>query len=233
MEKTVAIVQSSYIPWKGYFDLIRSADVFILYDDVQYTRRDWRSRNVIKTPQGPHWLTIPVKAKGKYYQLINEVETVDQQWPTRHWQTIEMSYRSAAHFRGMAPAIHALFTECTTLDKLSEINHRLIAGLAQLLGIATPIVSSKDYGHVPGKTENLVHLCRALGATSYLSGPAATSYLDESLFETAGIGVQYMDYAGYPEYPQLHGEFEHHVSVIDLLMNTGSAAPSYLDKAPT
>jgi hypothetical protein len=229
METVVAIVQSCYLPWKGYFDLVRHADVFMFYDSVQYTRRDWRNRNVIKTPQGHHWLTVPVKVKGKYDQLVNEVEVVDREWSSRHWQTIAMSYRHAKHFQDMAPSIQALLDSCGCLTKLSAINQQLTIGISQLLGITTTFVNSASYGSVAGRTENLVHLCRALGATTYLSGPSARDYLDESLFEAVNIGVRYMNYGGYPEYPQLHGAFAHQVSVIDLMMNTGQSAALYLD----
>lgn len=232
MGKTVAIVQSSYLPWKGYFDLIRSADVFVLYDDVQYTKRDWRNRNVIKTPQGLHWLSIPVKVKGRYHQAIDEVEVADSQWVARHWQTIEMAYRRAPRFIEHAPALRSMLLACASMQRLSEINRHLIQSIAALLGIQTPILDCRPFGRVPGRTENLQHLCSALGATVYLSGPAAKSYLDESVFTQAGIEVRYMDYSGYPEYPQLYPPFEHHVSIVDLLLNTGHDAPRYLQRAP-
>lgn len=226
---TVAIVQSSYIPWKGYFDLLRRSDIFILYDNVQYTRRDWRNRNIIKTPQGPIWLSIPVKVKGKYHQLISEVETVDQDWPIRHWKTIEMSYRSAPYFEEMRLPIHSLFEECRSVCKLSDVNSIFINGLAKLIGLNTTILRSSDYKKICGKTENLVQLCMEFNAHTYLSGPSAKNYLDESLFESSGINVHYMDYSKYPTYPQLHGAFDHQVSIIDLLMNTGYFAAKYID----
>src|SRR5438046_4323553 len=99
MARKAAIVQSNYIPWKGYFDLIRRVDEFILYDDVQYTRRDWRNRNLIKTPQGLRWLTIPVEVKGKYYQSIRDTKIADPVWAASHWQTIVHNYGRAPHVR--------------------------------------------------------------------------------------------------------------------------------------
>lgn len=233
MPLTVAIVQSNYIPWKGYFDLMRSADVFVLYDDVQYTKRDWRNRNRIKTPQGTQWLTVPVLVKSRYLQQIRDVEIAEPGWQDRHWSSLHMNYRSAEHYTTMAPRIAELYARCAGLTHLSQVNALLLRGLADLLGIHTPLIDSATMGHQPGRTSNLIHLCQALGATTYLSGPAARDYLDESLFDAAGIGVRYFDYAGYPAYPQLHGAFDHHVSAIDLLMHTGDQAAQHLQRSHT
>lgn len=233
MPLTVAIVQSNYIPWKGYFDLMRQADVFVLYDDVQYTKRDWRNRNRIKTPQGMQWLTVPVRVKSRYLQQIRDVEIAESDWHERHWASLHMNYRAAAHYGAVAPQIADLYARCAGLTHLSQVNALLLRGLADLLDIHTPLVESTALCHQPGRTENLVHLCQALGATTYLSGPAAQDYLDERLFEAAGIGVSYFDYAGYPTYPQLHGPFDHHVSAIDLLMHAGDQAAQYLQRSHT
>ncbi len=230
MQKKVAVLQSNYIPWKGYFDLIRSVDAFILFDDVQYTRRDWRNRNRIKTAQGEHWLSIPVKNKGRYEQLINEVVVSEPGWAAAHWKTIEMSYRRAACFMQMEGPIRALFEQAAELTQLSRINHLFIAGLCPLLNIHTPLYRAEELGQATGKNERLIQLCQAVGGTHYLSGPAASCYLDEAAFAAAGIGLSYMSYDGYPEYSQLHGEFQHALSVIDLLFNTGADAPAFLER---
>ena len=230
LQKSVAIVQSSYIPWKGYFDLIRSVDEFVLYDDQQYTRRDWRNRNRIKTPQGTTWLTIPVNVKGKYHQRIEETTVSDTGWAERHWRTLEHAYGRASHFEEMRDVLQRLYRECDEAF-LSAVNRRFLEAICDLLVIRTPITWSRDYEAEGSKTERLVGLCRTAGATAYLSGPTARAYLDESLFEEAGIELRFMEYAGYPEYEQLYPPFEHAVSVIDLLVHTGSSAPSYLERA--
>jgi len=232
MQKKVAVLQSNYIPWKGYFDLIGSVDAFILFDDVQYTRRDWRNRNKIKTAQGEHWLSIPVKNKGRYAQLINEVEISEPGWAAAHWRTIEMNYRRAACFQQMEGPIRTLFEQAAKLTNLSRINHLFIAGLCPLLDIHTPLYRAEELGQATGKNERLIQLCQAVGGTHYLSGPAASCYLDEAAFAAAGLGVSYMSYDGYPEYPQLFGEFQHALSVIDLLFNTGADAPAFLERRP-
>src|SRR5438477_4365331 len=139
MGKTVAIVQSNYIPWKGYFDLIRESDEFVLYDDVQYTRRDWRNRNKIKTADGVQWLTIPVDVKGKYLQLIRDTKVSDHTWADNHWTRIRHAYGKAPHFKDHEPLIAGLYTAAAALEFLSEINERFIRAICGVLGIHTTI----------------------------------------------------------------------------------------------
>lgn len=230
MHKKVAVVQSNYIPWKGYFDLIRSVDGFVLYDDVQFTRRDWRNRNKIKTPQGEHWLSIPVKNKGRYTQRINEVEVSSPEWSAQHWKCIEMNYRRAAGFAQMAPEMQSLFERAEKMTLLSDINYLFISEICRMLQIDTPLYRSEDFGKAEGKNERLIELCLSLNATEYISGPAAQCYLDEQAFACEGLSVSYMNYEGYRAYPQLFGEFEHGVSVVDLLLNTGAQASTYLER---
>lgn len=228
MSKRVAIVQSNYIPWKGYFDLINQVDEFILYDDMQYTRRDWRNRNRIKTANGLRWLTIPVNVKGKFFQAIKDTEISDPTWANQHWKTIEQNYRKTPHFVDYAERILTIYTQAAEMTHLSMVNYLFLIEICELLGIKTHISWSMDYVIVEGKTERLVSLCQQAAATHYLSGPAARGYLDESLFTAASIAVEWMDYNSYPEYPQLYPPFEHSVSVLDLLLNTGAEASRYI-----
>lgn len=225
--KRVAIVQSNYIPWKGYFDLIASVDEFILYDDMQYTRRDWRNRNQIKTPQGLQWLTVPVKVKGKYLQKIRETEIDGDDWRQAHWKALVQNYRRAVHFETTASWLEPLYHgEAPTL--LSALNRGFIEAICAQLGIATRITNSWDYRLDDGKSERLASLCRQAGGTEYVSGPAARDYLEPAVFEAQGMAVTWFDYAGFPEYPQLWGDFVHGVSVLDLLFNCGPEARRYL-----
>jgi hypothetical protein len=225
--KRVAIVQSCYIPWKGYLDLINMVDEFILYDDQQYTRRDWRNRNRIKTPQGTQWLTIPVKVKGRYEQRIDETLIDDPDWADRHWKTLRHNYSAAPHFDEYAEAVSSLYAR-TQERRLSAVNRVFVEAICALLEIETVLSWSTDYEAEGTKTERLVSLCVAAGATAYLSGPSAMEYMEESLFDAAGIELEYMDYSGYPEYPQLHPPFEHEVTILDLLFNTGREAPRFM-----
>jgi len=227
MTKRVAIVQSNYIPWKGYFDLINLVDEFILYDDVQYTKRDWRNRNRIKTANGPMWLTIPVEVKGRYDQKIKETVISDPEWDRRHWKSIVYGYSRARYLQEYRDIFEDLYLGCNERF-LSQINYRFLTGICGILGIDTKVSWSMDYRLIEGKTERLVDLCKQAGATTYLSGPAAKAYIDEELFRTEGMTLRYMDYSGYPEYNQLFPPFEHHVSIIDLIFNEGPNAPKYM-----
>jgi hypothetical protein len=231
--KRVAILQSNYIPWKGYFDLINSVDEFVLYDEVQYTRQDWRNRNRIKTPHGTRWLTIPVTIAGLYQQRIDETEVADPNWPSRHWDVLQQSYRRAPHFAEYAPEIEAAYASCNGEPRLSAINRRLLEAVGAILGIETRLRWSTEYSTQGARTERVVSICEQAGAAVYLSGPRGHAYLDEALFEEAGIELLYFDYDGYPEYPQLHPPFEHTVTILDLLFNAGPDAPGLMKSFTT
>ena len=225
--KKVAIVQSNYIPWKGYFDLIGSVDEFILYDDMQYTRRDWRNRNQIKTPQGVQWLTVPVRVKGKYDQKIRDTEIDGSDWAVTHWKALAQNYARAPHFAEIVAWLEPLYL-AASYTHLSELNRRFIEAVCACLSINTVISDSRDYTLAEGKTERLADLCAQAGGTEYVSGPSARDYVDESVFERSGIQLTWFDYAGYPEYPQLWGEFAHGVTVLDLLFNCGKDAGRFM-----
>ncbi len=228
--KSIAVVQSNYIPWKGYFDMIRGVDEFFLYDDVQYTRRDWRNRNRIKTPQGIQWLTIPVEVKGKYLQKIRETRVSDPAWARAHWQTLSCCYGKAPFFGALKERFASFFLNCTS-PWLSDINRELILRVAGLLDVATPIRSTVELDlEQTDPSARLLEVCQRAGATEYVSGPAARDYLDVGLFERAGVRVRWMDYSGYPEYAQLHGPFEHAVTALDLLFMTGPSARGCLER---
>jgi hypothetical protein len=139
--KRVAILQSNYIPWKGYFDLIASVDEFILYDDMQYTRRDWRNRNQIKTPQGRQWVTVPVKVKGKYYQTIRETELDGSDWAQAHLKEFTLNYRRAPHFEEIRALFEPFYQRCNHTH-LSVLNRELLEMICTYLGITTRIRNS-------------------------------------------------------------------------------------------
>ena len=225
--KKVAIVQSNYIPWKGYFDLINLVDEFILFDDMQYTRRDWRNRNLIKTPAGLKWLTIPVAVKGNFFQKIQDTQISEPGWARKHWESIVHNYSKAKHFGSYRELFADLYLSSQERF-LSRINYAFLSAICKILGINTKLSWSADYESAEGKTERLVSLCRQAGATTYISGPAARDYLDETLFNDANISLEYMDYSSYPEYRQLSPPFEHGVSIIDLIFNEGPEATKYM-----
>jgi hypothetical protein len=225
MAKIAAIIQSNYIPWKGYFDIINFADEFILYDEVQYTKNDWRNRNLIKTPQGLLWLSVPV-----YHSLcqkINETKISDRSWNKKHWLTISQFYRKSCYYKDYKDFFEELYLGQQE-EFLSLINHKFITAVCKLLNIKTKIVFSSEYGLIEGKTERLIDLLKKADANEYISGAAAKNYLNEKLFEDEGIKITWMDYSGYPEYRQLHPPFEHGVSILDLIFNEGPRAGSYM-----
>jgi hypothetical protein len=220
----VGVIQSNYLPWRGYFDFIASVELFVLYDDVQYSSGTWRNRNKVKTPNGVKWLTVPVK--NRLGLAIDETEIeYAHPWQEQHRGLLQASLRKSPFF----PDAMALW-EAGIRDNpptISELNTRLLKLICEHLQIATPLVPSRPYRLTGAKTERLISLLKRLGATSYISGPAASSYLDERMFEENGISLEYKSY-DYPPYPQPFGEFVGDVSILDLIANTGPQASSYL-----
>jgi hypothetical protein len=235
MSKRIAISQSNYIPWKGYFDLLGSVDELMLYDEVQYTRRDWRNRNKIKTPNGLKWLTIPVQAKGKYHQRIDETLITGTDWADNHLATLRHMYGQTPHFETYLPGLEQIYG--APAERLSDVNRTLIAWVVEQLGLATKLTWSTDYEAADARrareedgdaTELLAALSEAAGADTYVSGPAAKAYMQHERFDRRGIKVEYFEYGPYPEYEQPHPPFEHGVTVLDLLFCTGPDARAHL-----
>ena len=218
--KKIAILQSNYIPWKGYFDLINMADELILYDDMQYTRRDWRNRNKIKTSSGLKWLTVPVEVKGKYFQKINETKIIDKEWAKKHWQQLKQNYCKSKYFNDYKNIFEELYVSCDK-EYLSQINYKFIILINGLLNITTKIRWSSEFDLVEGRTEKLLGICKDCNADTYISGPAAKDYFDEELAKKENIKVEWMSYDGYKEYKQLYPPFEHGVTILDLIFNEG------------
>jgi uncharacterized protein YozE (UPF0346 family) len=202
-------------------------DEFILLDDVQYTKRDWRNRNLLKTPAGLKWLTIPVNSKGNYNTPINKITVTDNDWSSDHWKQIASYYSKAPFFDLYFTRFDKLYTNCQE-NYLSKINFSFIQEINNILGIETKITWSTDYFSEGSKTIKLVSLCKSCGADSYLSGPAAKDYLDELLFQKESIEVEWMDYSNYSEYSQLHPPFSHGVTILDLLFNEGPDSIKYM-----
>lgn len=227
MAKTVAIVQSSYIPWKGHFDLINASDEFIFLEHAQYVKRSWRNRNRIKTAQGVQWLTLPVKVKGRYHQRIDEVEFANDEWGRVHFETLRHAYGSAPYFSDYE-ALLGKFYSPSSWHKLSDLNVAFAKDICDVLGIQTRLSLSTDYRVVDGADECLLSLTQQAGGDCYLSGPTAKGRLDEQIFRDAGVDIRYFDYSDYPTYDQVHPPFEHAVTVLDLLFCTGPDAPKYM-----
>jgi len=225
--KKIAILQSNYIPWKGYFDLINSVDEFIFYDDMQFTRRDWRNRNKIKTQQGLQWLTIPVQVKGKYFQTIQDTTIAQEHWASKHWQTIIHHYSNSSYFHTHRDLFEDLFL-ASTEQFLSKINYRFILAINELLSIQTNLRWSNEFKLSGEKSEKLLNICKDCNATHYISGPKAKDYLDLKLFEQENIKVSWMNYDNYPIYHQSFPPFEHGVTILDLIFNEGPNASKFM-----
>lgn len=230
MKKRIGVVQSNYIPWKGYFDIINMSDEFVLYDDCQFTKNDWRNRNQIRTPNGKMWLTIPAKTKGRFGEKIKDVEIAEGTWASNHWRTIRQFYANAPFFGEVSSFLEPLYIKAQDERFLTKVNQLFLREISSYMGIKSKISTSMDYGQLPegSATSRLVELIKRVDGQIYFSGPSAKAYLDSNQFEAANIDLRWVSYEGYPEYEQIHGTFDHAVSVLDLLFHTGKDAKSYL-----
>ena len=227
--KKVAIIQSNYIPWLGYFDLIGYVDEFIFYDSMQYTKRDWRNRNLIKTPLGKQWLSVPVKSKGKYLQSINETKIDGDKWQSDHWNALKANYSRAPYYEEICLLMKPFYSISYT--NLSVLNKSIIEKICNYLEIKTKISDSSSFKLNGNKSEKLLNICIQCDAKKYVSGPSAQKYLDLEIFSAKNIGVEWFNYNNYKEYPQLWGDFEFQTSILDLLFNCGPESKNYLYNA--
>ncbi|MBI3308594.1 MAG: WbqC family protein [Candidatus Melainabacteria bacterium] len=225
-DKKIAILQSNYIPWKGYFDLLNKVDEFIYYDHVQYTKNDWRNRNKIKTNKGIQWLTIPVRIES-LSQAIMDTLVASSNWSRKHWTAISNNYSKAKYFSDYKERFESLYLRLDT-QYLCEINYEFIKVICEILDIKTKFNWSTKFKLSEGKTERLVDICKQAKATCYITGPSAINYIDKNLFEQEGIKVEFMDYSNYPEYKQLYPPFVHEVSILDLIFNAGPHATRFM-----
>lgn len=225
----IAILQSNYVPWKGYFDLINNVDLFVIYDHVQFTKNDWRNRNRIKTSNGLLWLTIPVNTSKQSTQSIQSTRVSDSNWAKKHWKSIETHLGKADQYHIFSQSLVDLYAEAQEFEFLHDINRVFLKALCGYLKISTTIKTDLEFGLPAGSpTSKLISICKEAQADTYVTGPSALTYLDVGLFKSAGLNLEIIDYSAYSNYPQLHGEFIGNVSVLDLLVNTGSGAQSHL-----
>ncbi len=225
--KSVGIIQPNYLPWRGYFDFIHEVDVFVFLDDVQYTPRDWRSRNRVKMPDGScRWITVPVL--GGRDQLIRDVRIDNAQgWQRKHLETLRHSYGKAPWFGEYFPRLEALLID-GGFERLCDLDVALTREIAGWLGISTPVVLASALGTTGTKDDKLLAIVRALEGDDYLSGPAAQDYIAPALWADAGVRLRYKVYSGYPDYAQIAPPFEPAVSVLDLMFMQGPAASDFI-----
>jgi hypothetical protein len=219
--KRIAIIQSSYIPWRGFFDLIGRCDLYVIYDTAAFSKGHWHNRNRIKRASGDSWLSIPVKTANKLGQPMNEVE-IAKNWAERHWSIIKEAYQAAPFCKAEADDIEAIFAQVAEEASLSKVNEALLRWVVGRFGLKTEIRHDREFEFGGDRNQRLVDICTGARATHYLSGPSARDYLNTNLFSEAGITVEWMQYGPYPEYRQLHGAFDGAVSILDVLFNCGS-----------
>ncbi len=228
--KRLVILQPGYLPWLGFFDQLHRADEFVIYDDVQYDRRGWRNRNRVKGPQGPIWLTVPVRTKGAFHQTVREARIENSRdWRRRHLETLRRCYRHAPFFEEIMDLLAPIYA--AEWELLIDLDLALIRRLAGYLGIDTPLLFASEIAHGGGKTGRLLRICAARGATHYLTGDAAKGYIDRQAFAEQGITLEFQGYQ-HPEYPQLFGEFTPYLSIVDLLFNCGPESLAILAGQP-
>ncbi|HXD94869.1 MAG TPA: WbqC family protein [Bacteroidia bacterium] len=225
MKRKVAILQSNYIPWKGYFDLIAKCDVFVLYDEVQYTKNDWRNRNLINTQNGLQWLTIPIRQENLHQKIFESKISVNN-WQRKHISSLQGSYSKALFFNDFKEEIFGMYENQS--DLISEVNASFIKTICKIVGIKTQIIDSRDLNLTGDRNIRLLEACKKLNAGIYISGPAAKNYLQVDLFKQENIDVEWMDYNGYKEYKQVYEPFEHGVTILDLIFNMGADARKYM-----
>ncbi|MEZ9349998.1 WbqC family protein [Vibrio splendidus] len=224
--KKIAILQSNYIPWKGVFDMINQVDTFVFFEDVDYTNRDWRTRNKIRTNSGSKWLTVPVKKMPRGTKICDIRIANDGKWQKKHKSTISQSYSKAKYFQEYKWILDDIYD--TEWDSLSDFNIYTTKLICDLLGIQCDFVNSKDIESIGVKDDKLISICKSLSADYYLSGPSAKNYIDNDKFEEESIELAYIDYSGYPEYSQVQDDFEHYVSVLDVIFNCGPDSRSHI-----
>jgi hypothetical protein len=221
----IGLIQSNYVPWRGYFDFIDDVHLFVFYDDSQYTKGDWRNRNRIKTGTGLRWLTTPVRRLSLGHSIDETPIDYSQKWQRRQLNLLRQWYQDSPFFEPICEELTVLLM--TPQPSISALNVSLCRWIMDKLKIRTPIRMSTEFQLEGTKTARLVDLVKQGGGTVYLSGPSARAYLDEELFHEHGLGLEYKSY-DYAPYPQLWGEFRGGVSILDLLLNLGPEARHYL-----
>jgi len=227
----VTILQPSYLPWLGFFEQMSRADKFVLLDDVQYTRRDWRNRNRIRVKESWVWLTVPVQQKRRFSQSLLETR-IDNSlpWRRKHLETLRQHYCKAPFFEKYFPRCQQVYEKDWTF--LFDLCLETINLIKEEMGIETPLLRSSEMKPGGEKTERLVSICRELGATHYLSGESGSNYIAEEDFSSQGIALEYQNYE-HPVYPQRYTGFVPHLSAIDLLFNCGEQSLGILKQDET
>ena len=227
MKKKIAIIQPNYIPWIGYFKIIKSVDEFIFLDDVQYTKRDWRNRNFINSHKGRIMLSIPVKSKKKYLQKINETECVNNEWKKDHLNKIKISYKNYPYFEEIFEILKKSYYKTNSSNLLVNL-YNILFELMDFLKIKTNISFSKDMPSNKKKLDRIIEICKYKNADIYLSGPSASDYIDINEMNSNKLSLEYINYENYNyDVKNKKHKFIDKLSIIDLLMNYGKNSHSF------
>ena len=229
--RTLVVLQPGYLPWLGFFDQMRRSDIFVYYDDVQFDKHGWRNRNRIKSPAGPHWLTVPVKHHGKGQPLIIDT-LIDARtdWPRKHVGTLRQYYARAPHLKRYLPELEVLLHRPWT--HIVDLDIAVAGLMARWLKLSPTVVRASQVGIGGARSGRLLNLCLHFGADRYLSGTAARDYLDVAQFDRHGVEVVWQDYR-HPVYPQQYESFVPYLSAIDLLLNCGDDSARILESVST
>ena len=225
--RTLVVLQPGYLPWLGFFDQMRRSDIFVFYDDVQFDKNGWRNRNRIKSPSGPHWLTVPVRVSSLSQRIYETEIDTRQPWARKHLGTIKQFYAKAPYLKRYLPELEELLMG-RTWERLIELDVAVIELLCAWLNIKREMARASELGIEGERSERLLNICLAVGAQRYLSGNAAQSYLNLELFARHGIEVLWQDYE-HPVYPQQHGEFVPFLSSLDLVLNCGDESTAIIN----
>ncbi len=226
--KVISIIQPSFLPWRGYFQIISQSDGFVFYDDVQYDKHGWRNRNQIKTASGPQWITVPVLSKGKSEQPIFAAQIDNtSQWGKKIIKSVAVSYKKAAYFDLYFEWFSKILNQ--KWESISALNIQLTKEISYFLEIKTAFYLSSELKIPHGDpTQRLVEICKSFSANTYVSGPSAKAYIGNGeKFTKAGVHLEYASYQ-MPPYTQLFGPFFPTASIIDLLFNEGPNSKEFL-----
>lgn len=217
----VGIHQPNFVPWLGYFFKLARVDLFVFFDNVQYSRKSFTSRNRIKTQSGPQWLTVPVRTKGRFFQAILDVEiNWDNDWRRKHLNTLRINYGRAPFFDEVFAILESQYLSIGGTTRLCEFNISLIQALCAYLGLKPAFVRARDLKATGNGNELVLNICKELRASTYVTSSKAVNCEDALKFREIGIQLEYSTFKSRP-YGQLWGDFVENLSVVDALMNCG------------
>ena len=225
----IVITQSNYIPWKGYFDLINYADKFIFFDEVQYTRRNWRNRNLLNDGKNKKWITLPVNNKGNYNEKISNIVVKDENWVNHHLKIFKHYYSKSEFFNEAYEFLQEVYSKIDS-NNLSLINIHIIKSISKYLNLNCKFENSKTINqNKEDASERLVEICKSQKSTIYVTGPSARNYLNEKIFLNNDIKIEWFDYGETKNYKQQSASFIKNLSIVDCIMNCGTDINKFLN----